>query len=98
MNVNKIWVKFEILERQRHIQVNQLTLATKKSRVLLKARILTGCDVTSKFGSKSAAFKACPEKYLYFQKGILKYLYIDFGEECHDYHFWLGEKYLVKVT
>ena len=22
MNVNKIWVKFEILERQRHIQVN----------------------------------------------------------------------------
>ena len=47
---------------------------------------MTGCDVTSKIGSNTAAFKACPEKYLY-----------DFGEEFDDYHFQMAEKYLVKV-
>ena len=88
MNINKIWVKFGILERQRHTTVYQLTeiLGTKKSRVLHKANILTGCDVTSKIGSKTAAFKACTEKYLY-----------DFGEQFHDYRLQLAEKYLVKV-
>ena len=88
MNVNKIWVKFGILERQRHITVYQLTeiLGTKKSRVLLNAHILSGCDVASKTGSKTAAFKACTEKYLH-----------DFGEQFHNYHFQMAEKYLVKV-
>ena len=88
MNINKIWVKFGILERQRHTTVYQLTeiLGTKKSRVLHKANILTGCDVTSKIGSKTAAFKACTEKYLY-----------DFGEQFHDYRLQMAEKYLVKV-
>ena len=60
MNVNKIWVRFGILERQRHIPVHGLAeiLGTEKS--LLKAHILTVCDVTSKTGSKTAVFKACP--------------------------------------
>ena len=47
---------------------------------------MTGCYVTSKTGSKTEAFKACPEKCLY-----------DFGEVFHDYHFQMAEKYLVKV-
>ena len=49
MNVNKIWVKFGILENQRHIPVHQLAeiLGTEKSRALFKAHILTGCDGTS---------------------------------------------------
>ena len=66
MSVNKIWAKFGILERQRHVPVHQLAeiLGTEKSRALLKAHILTGCDVTSKIGSKTAAFNTCPEKYL----------------------------------
>ena len=81
-------MKFGILERQRHIPVHRLVeiLGTEKSRALLKAYILTGCDVTSKIVSKTAAFKACPEKYLY-----------DFGEEFHDYHFQMVEKYLIKA-
>ena len=88
MNVNKIWVKFGILELQRHIPVHRLAeiLGTEKSRALLKAHIWTVCDVTSKIGSKTAVFKACPEKYLY-----------DFGEEFHDYHFRMAEKYPVKA-
>ena len=71
-NVNKIWVKFGIHERQRYIPIHRLAeiLGTEKSRALLKAHILTGCDVTSKTGSKSVACKACPEKHLY-----------DFGED-----------------
>lgn len=32
--------------------------------VLLKAHILTGCDITSKIGTKNGALKANPEKYL----------------------------------
>ena len=72
VNANKIWVNFGIHERQRHIPVYQLAeiLGTEKSRALLKAHILTECDVTSKTGSKSAAFKACPDKHLH-----------DFGED-----------------
>ena len=84
----KIGVKFGIDEHQRHIPVHHLaeSLGTEKSRALVKAHILTGYDVTSKIESKSAAFKACPEKYSY-----------DFGEEFHDYHFQMAGKYLVKV-
>ena len=82
------WVKFGIHERQRHVLVHRLDeiLGTVKSRALLQTHILVGCGVTRKIGSKSAAFKSCPEKYLY-----------DFGERFHDYHFQMAEKYLVKV-
>ena len=60
INVNKIWVKFGIHKRRRHIPVHHLAeiLGTETSRALLKANILTGCDATRKTGSKSAAFKA----------------------------------------
>ena len=57
------------------------------NRKITSAHILTGCDVTRKIGSKTAAFiKACPEKYLH-----------DFGEDFHDYNFQMTEKYFVKV-
>ena len=32
--------------------------------VILKVHILTGCDTTSKIGTKKEALKASPEKYL----------------------------------
>ena len=88
MSVSKIWMKFGILERQTHIPVHQLAeiLRTEKPRALLKAHILTGCCVTRKIEPKTAAFKACPGKYL-----------DSFGEEFHDYHFQMTENYLVKV-
>ena len=43
MNVNKIWVKFRIRERQRHIPLHRLAkiLGAEKLRALLNAHILT---------------------------------------------------------
>ena len=64
-NVNKMWVKFEIHELQIHIPVYHLAEILGTERLLLKAHILIGCDVTSKTGSKSEACKAFPEKHLY---------------------------------
>ena len=57
----------------RDIPVYQLAemLGTERLWALLKVHILSGCDVTSETGSKSAAYKACPEKDLY-----------DFGEDA----------------
>jgi len=40
--------------------------------MILKAHILTGSDVTSKVGTKAAALKAQPERYLQ-----------DFGQKTH---------------
>ena len=67
MNVNKIWVKFGIHERQTRVPVYQYTeiFGTEKSRPRLKAHILTRGEVNSKIRSKSAAVKACSEKHLY---------------------------------
>ena len=47
-NANKIWVKFGVHEHQIHKPVYQLAeiLETETLPALLKAPILTGCDVT----------------------------------------------------
>ena len=67
MNVSNIWVTFEIHDCQRHIPIYQLaeTLGTEKLRVLLKAHILTGCNVISIIGSKTEACKAYTENDWY---------------------------------
>ena len=67
-NVNKLWVKFGIHERLIHIPVYHLAkiLEAERLRAQLKAHILSGCDVTSKTGSKSAACKAFPENHYEF--------------------------------
>ena len=59
-------MKLGIHESQRHAPVYQLTeiLGPKKSRALLKARILTERDVTN-IWIQSAAFKVCPKNHLY---------------------------------
>ena len=51
--------------------------------MIIKAHILTGCDLTSKVGTKAAALKAFPERFLK-----------DFGEgDLTD-----AERYLVTVV
>ena len=39
-------------------------LGKSVSLVILKAHILTGCDLTSKIGTKERALKACVEPFL----------------------------------
>ena len=57
--------------------------------VIMKAHILTGCDVTSKIGSKSAALSCEPERFLQ-----------QFGETrmSVEDNLRIVEGYLVKVS
>jgi len=61
-------------------------LGANKLRMILKAHILTGSDVTFKVGTKAAALKAQPERYLQ-----------DFGENTFATDLFQAEKYLVNV-
>ena len=58
------------------------------SQIILKTHILTGCDVTSKIGTKIAALNSEPEKYLK-----------EFGEREEPSYdsFEDAERYLVEV-
>ena len=66
--ITKFWA-FSV--RKEPLQILSRNYFIIKGNILhYKAHTLTGCDVTSKTGSKSAACKACPEKHLH-----------DFGED-----------------
>ena len=41
-----------------------MSLSERKPRVVLMAHVLSGCDVTSKIGTKASALMHEPEKYL----------------------------------
>ena len=41
-----------------------IIFGTQLYKVILKSHVLTGCDVTSKFGMKTAALNSEPEQYL----------------------------------
>ena len=84
MDINKIWMKLEIQQPERHIAVYRLERIwepEKKLERLLKAQILRKYDVTSK--SRSRVFT---EQFLHL-----------FGDYFHDYYFHMAEKFLVKV-
>ena len=49
-------------------------LGESKCKVLLKARILKGSDVTSKIGPKTSALKNNPDKVITFGNGELAHL------------------------
>ena len=55
-------------------------------RTLLKTHIISGCDVTSKFGTKAAALKIKPEYYL-----------LNFGKSDEMIGFQEAKKYLVQL-
>ena len=63
-------------------------LGPHQCSVIMKAHILTGCDITSKVGTKSAALQAEPTEFL-----------DTFGEHntLENYEAIKGEEYLVKV-
>ena len=87
--VKQLWIRFGSQDKKRDIPIHSIAekFGDEKCLALLKAHILTGCDVTSRIGTKAAAVKARPELYLQH-----------FGEEpLRETALQQAEKYLVKV-
>ena len=87
--LTELWLKYGVGPKVRFIPLH--ILITRRDQnlldVLLKVHILTGCDVTSKIGTKSAALKSDPHMRL---KKI--------GEnELLESSFVDAELYLIKV-
>ena len=86
----EVWMRYGTGTNKRYIPIHTLakTLGESKSKAAVKAHILTGCDATSKIGTKTSALKKNPEIYLQM-----------FGEEeFGDTSFKQAEKYLVQVV
>ena len=86
----ELWVQFGAGEKTRNIPIH--ILADKlgdhlSSSIILKTHVLTGCDVTSKIGTKSSAMKINPERFLQVF-GVV---------EPSDIAFKRAERYLVNV-
>ena len=86
----ELWIQFGVAKSRRFIPLHILakTLGEDLCSVLIKAHIFTGCDYTSKVGTKSAAVKSKPELYL-----------MDFGNETSiNEQYSIAEKYLVNFV
>ena len=61
--IKEVWMKYGIGMSQRFIPIHSLYHKLEKSVInsLLMLHILTGCDITSKVGTKLAAIKASRE-------------------------------------
>ena len=90
LNCNEVWLLFGSGEKSRYLPIHTLAYKmgyTLSSSILLKVHVLTGCDVTSKLGTKPTALKSSPENYLE-----------SFGVgEASEISFQQAEKYLVNV-
>ena len=62
----EFWIRYGTGKKSRFLPIHELviSLGQNLSSVVLKAHILTGCDVTSKVGTKAASLKTNPEIYL----------------------------------
>ena len=88
--LEKLWVTAGNGDSHRFIPIHALAVQLGDSlcKVLPAVHTLTGCDYTSKFGTKAAALKASPENFLN-----------GFGtlEDNIENQIHLAEKYLVQV-
>ena len=86
----EIWIQYGTGHRKPFISLHELarSLGQRKSKVVLKDRLLSGCYVASKIGTKASALRHEPEKYLEH-----------FGEteSFPDDMFQLAEKYLIHL-
>ena len=59
IGLSELWIRFGTSDKTRHIPIHKLgeVLGSNMCSIILKAHILTGCDVTSKIGTKPAALK-----------------------------------------
>ena len=66
LGIEDLWIKFGTGNKLRHILVQKLgvVLGTQLCKIILKSYVLTGCDMTSKVGTKATALNCEPEHYL----------------------------------
>ena len=66
MGVEEIWIQYGASDKTRFISVHKLSVALgeMKCKPILKSHALSGCDVTSKVGSKVAVIKNLIDKSL----------------------------------
>ena len=71
----ELWVKSGVGDSTRYIPIHTLFTSVGKDlcKVMPAVHTLTGCDYTSKVGTKNAAFKAEQTEYL-----------VDFGRNLYD--------------
>ena len=86
--LKELWMRAGIGNTTRYIPLRALAMkvGTDKCKVLIALHHLTGCDSTSKFGTKAAGLKANP--HLYIQ---------NFAKHQSDIDFALTEEFLVNV-
>ena len=87
--LEELWIKTGVRDTSRYVPVHDLAenIGQDLCRVLPAVHTLTGCDYTSKFGTKHAAMRADPGKYL-LQFGTM----IDIDRQVVE-----AEEYLVQV-
>ena len=86
--VREIWIKVGVKDTTRYIPIHILAEKIGQMCSVLPAlHCITGCDASSKFGTKAAALKANPTQFL-----------SDFGKhDINDEVISRAEEYLVKV-
>ena len=64
VGMEELWMRFGTSSNSRHIPLHTLSnmIGPTVSSVILKANVLSGCDVTSKVGTKCAAINNYAEK------------------------------------
>ena len=86
--LKELWIRTGVVNSTRHIPLH--TLADKMNpdicKVILPVHHLTGCDSTSKLGTKAASLKAEPAQHLQ-----------EFGKDPSNIDFGAVEQYLVNV-
>ena len=89
MGVQQLWIKFGTGDNSRYIPIHTLAdkLGENNCQMVLKVHGLTGCDVTSKLGTKAAGMKADIRQLVNF--GV--------SELVDPSSFVLAEKYLCGV-
>ena len=65
LGIQEIWLKFGIKNGCKNIPIHKVGQQRdgEKYSALLKAHILTGCDVTSKIGTKASGIASKPKSY-----------------------------------
>ena len=87
--LKELWVLYGTDDHKRYLPLHNIAkvIGYEKCSVVMKARILTGCDVTIKIGTKAAALQCEPEKFI-----------TQFGDEQSPIiQFLKAEEYLFKV-